>query len=258
MTRHRGTKKILIAGFFPVFMLLLPVLSQAENNGFIEDLFFRDFCDVGTAVAADPLKSIIIGGGTAALTAAVFLNDGQIRRTFESNRNIVNDYLFEAANMGGEGLFVLAANSFFFLGGEKERMTGRLVIESMLVSGAITYAAKMAGGRLRPWDTGNPREFKSFSGNQSMPSGHASTAFSWAVVIGDRYDIGYITYPLAFMTGLARIYKNAHWASDVVSGAFVGIITAKAIINSDRGRDFKMSALLTERGTPLIGVSAGL
>ena len=84
-----------------------------------------------------------------------------------------------------------------------------------------------------------------------MPSGHACVVFAWATVIGDSYDIGYITYPAAFLCGLARIYNNAHWPSDVIIGGFIGTFIAKAIMaespgeNIELGLDLKYNTLKT-------------
>jgi membrane-associated phospholipid phosphatase len=38
-----------------------------------------------------------------------------------------------------------------------------------------------------------------------------------------------LAYSLATIVGLSRIYNNAHWASDVLAGAAIGFITAKAM-----------------------------
>ena len=37
-----------------------------------------------------------------------------------------------------------------------------------------------------------------------------------------------IAYPVAAFVGLSRLSDDMHWASDVVAGAFVGIIMGRA------------------------------
>jgi hypothetical protein len=43
------------------------------------------------------------------------------------------------------------------------------------------------------------------------------------------------------MTGIARIYKNAHWPSDVLLGACIGVITGKIV--DYEGKDVKISCV---------------
>lgn len=63
--------------------------------------------------------------------------------------------------------------------------------------------------------------------SDSFPSGHTAVAFSTATIIGDAYNCGIITYPLAGLVGLARIYKEKHWASDVYFGAVLGLLIGR-------------------------------
>jgi len=204
----------------------------AEEGSFLQRIFFDDFISLGAAACHEPLKTGIIAGGLTLATAAVFFNDLAISEAMKQ-KNAFNDVFFGAANMLGDGVYVLAADAFLFLGGDKEKRAARLVIESLLVSGAVSQAVKLSTGRKRPSDEG-PYVFMPFSAfDMSMPSGHASTAFAWATVIGDTYDIGWLTYPLAALCGWARVYRNAHWPSDVLAGAALGIFTAKAIMAAE-------------------------
>lgn len=65
----------------------------------------------------------------------------------------------------------------------------------------------------------------------SFPSGHTAAAFTFAVIFS-RYYPKYkaIFYSIAVLTGLSRIYLGVHYLSDVLFGAFVGIISALFII----------------------------
>jgi membrane-associated phospholipid phosphatase len=58
-------------------------------------------------------------------------------------------------------------------------------------------------------------------------------AFAWATVISENYGIWYITYPVATMAAMARIYKNMHWASDVFAGAVIGTFFGKIIYSNN-------------------------
>lgn len=71
------------------------------------------------------------------------------------------------------------------------------------------------------------------SGFNSFPSGHTATAFMGAELVYQEYkDIsiwyGISGYLVATGTGAFRLYNNRHWLTDVVAGAGIGILSAKA------------------------------
>jgi hypothetical protein len=67
----------------------------------------------------------------------------------------------------------------------------------------------------------------------SFPSGHTSTAFMGAELMYQEYKdtsiwYGISGYAVAAGTGAFRMYNNRHWFSDVLAGAGIGILSAKA------------------------------
>lgn len=67
----------------------------------------------------------------------------------------------------------------------------------------------------------------------SFPSGHTAVAFAGAEVLRREYWkvspwIGVAGYLFAAGTGFMRLYNNAHWLTDVVAGAGLGILCAEA------------------------------
>lgn len=67
----------------------------------------------------------------------------------------------------------------------------------------------------------------------SFPSGHTATSFMGAEFMRQEYkDVspwyGVYGYAVAATTGVLRMYNNRHWLSDVVAGAGLGILSAKA------------------------------
>lgn len=90
-------------------------------------------------------------------------------------------------------------------------------ITAILVNG-IKYSTKI----LRP--DGSQRN--------SFPSGHTAVAFTGAEILWQEYKneslwVGISGYSLATFTAYMRIYNQRHWASDVLAGAGIGILSAK-------------------------------
>jgi membrane-associated phospholipid phosphatase len=234
--------------------------AAAAEKTFINRIFFDDFADFGRTIAENPAQSLIIAGSTLLAGAVIMVNDAKIAGAMKQ-RNDFNNILFDTANYFGDGVCVLAADSFLFLGGQREKKAAQLVIESILVSGAITQVLKTGIGRIRPSDTGDPYQFKPFSfSNQSMPSGHTAVAFSWATILGDTYNIGWLTYPAAGLVAWARVYKSAHWPSDVLIGGVIGTVTAK-ILKASRDKEdenVKVEIKYSELSTPCLGINIKL
>ncbi|MGB9561873.1 MAG: phosphatase PAP2 family protein, partial [bacterium] len=58
----------------------------------------------------------------------------------------------------------------------------------------------------------------------SFPSGHTSSAFAFAYTFGHYYPKFRIPlFIFASSVGISRIGLEAHWTTDVIAGAFVGI-----------------------------------
>jgi len=68
------------------------------------------------------------------------------------------------------------------------------------------------------------------SSRNSFPSGHTAQAFCAAAFLDREYGKQYpwlrwLGYGMAATTGVCRILKNRHWASDVVLGAGIGYMS---------------------------------
>ncbi|MYC89009.1 MAG: phosphatase PAP2 family protein [Gemmatimonadales bacterium] len=79
-------------------------------------------------------------------------------------------------------------------------------------------------GRSRPRDERGVLHFDPFRGNASLGSGHTAYAFAIAAAVDEVTDGGWAIpfYVAAAGTGLARIYGDRHWLSDVAVGGFIG------------------------------------
>ena len=63
----------------------------------------------------------------------------------------------------------------------------------------------------------------------SFPSGHTSSAFTFAMALTmvlKKKGAAIASFIFAFLMGISRIYVGVHYPTDVIMGAFVGIIYA--------------------------------
>lgn len=110
---------------------------------------------------------------------------------------------------------------------------------SLVISGAVTTALKVAIHRTRP--NGGPYSF---------PSGHTSGAFAVAPILAARYGwkAGVPAYTLALMTGLGRMEDRKHFASDVLAGATVGLVVGRTVADHRRGMLLQEHLYVSGRG----------
>ena len=126
----------------------------------------------------------------------------------------------------------------------------RLVAVPALAGIAADLVKLLVIDRIRPrhwnlqgtvWDTfGGWLPLNFASSHQSFPSGHTATAVAFALVLSWLYPRGRVYFcVLASLVALQRVISGAHYCSDVLAGAAVGLA---------------LGALLTHRN----GLTAGL
>jgi membrane-associated phospholipid phosphatase len=145
--------------------------------------------------------------------------------------------LFDLIGSLGHGFFCLfVVVSIWFLD-RRRRNAIVLIVASFLFAGGITSSIKSLIPRPRPAivagvpvDTTNSIFDKSQL--QSFPSGHTTTAFALATALAMIYPHarGYFL-GLAILVGLQRILTQAHYPSDVLMGATIGMLSAGLVAN---------------------------
>lgn len=138
----------------------------------------------------------------------------------------------------GDGfvLFCLAALIYlagYFLKKGSLRSAGRDGFISVLVSGIAVNILKAAferprigfgaGAVLRLLE--DPRLFDLSGRLSSLPSGHTTVSFALAFTLSRRYpSLRLPLYATAGLVAASRVYLGAHYPSDVVAGALLGIL----------------------------------
>jgi membrane-associated phospholipid phosphatase len=211
----------------------------------------------------------VTAAASVAGVAGLFSADNWIRVRIQRNRTPATDAVSSLAKPLGDGFYALPALAGSYLYGwafedGRARDAARFGVESFVLSGVVTSILKYGFNRHRPWDNQGPYRWAGpgISGDdQSFPSGHATTAFSVAGSIAEVYQGNYavqiIAYALATMVGLSRLNDDAHWASDVLTGAIIGTVAAHTVVSGERseqGRRIRITAASAE-GNPGIGVT---
>ncbi|RMF62145.1 MAG: phosphatase PAP2 family protein, partial [Calditrichaeota bacterium] len=97
--------------------------------------------------------------------------------------------------------------------------TGRLLIETTVITSFITYVGKGFFGRARPYANHgatdlNLLKFSNKPRYRALPSGHSSSIFALMTVIAKQYPRWWIKYPayaFAVSVALQRIDARQHW-----------------------------------------------
>jgi membrane-associated phospholipid phosphatase len=197
-------------------------------------------------------------GGFALVAGGLALADEPIQKFALNLRNHnpslqnVSKYVtnfggtYEAYILGGLGTYG------FVFHNDKMQTTTLLATQAYITGGAIESALKFLTGRQRPYFTDStkvqaeptfhgplyktPRDPNGGRTNSSFPSGHTTVAFAAATVFAMEYRnkplVPILAYSAATLIGLSRITENKHWATDVLSGAAIGYLMGRLVVNN--------------------------
>jgi membrane-associated phospholipid phosphatase len=231
------------------------------------------FIDAGKIVVS-PLhwetKDWLKLGMVLGVTSSLFLVDEKVKNFAQSHQSPVASKFAVVGNDLGNPLYTLPPLGAFYLYGyladdSKAKRASLLAFESFAISGVMTNGLKMLADRHRPntGDSSTTWDGPSFSlKNLSFSSGHTASAFSIATVFADEYKdntyIPPIAYGLATLTGLSRVYSNAHWSSDAFFGAALGYFVSKAVLRyheKDKTKQGNRLTVLPELGKEMTGLT---
>lgn len=220
-------------------------LQALQPDRFDRDYLKGYFTDAGRMLASPARwdrSDWLAAGLVIGATTGLYFADGDIRNFAQRNQTSAGNGLAAAGNALGNPLYTAPSLGLFYAYGHfnddpKARRTSLLALESLTISGAFAMSLKLATQRPRPF-TGESANAWNGPGlknsDPSFPSIHTQSAFSIASVLAEEYgDNPYVpplAYGLASLTGLARVYDNKHWASDVFFGAAIGYYVGKAVV----------------------------
>jgi hypothetical protein len=179
--------------------------------------------------------------GLAALAVAgtaIFID--RPARDFMRRQTPDNAFLNNVQNFGQN--WALGVMGGFYVAGlvadnDKSVNVAEDLVAASMISATINQTIKISVNRYRPRDNKLSDNYQGYTGlnnNSSFPSGHTTEAFTLASVIASSYDdpwVAYGVYSVAGFVGIARMYLDAHWASDVVASAFIGTWVGRGIVS---------------------------
>ena len=205
------------------------------------------------------------GLAAAGVVGVGILLDRPVRDEMRRHAPNDNRFLHDVERFGADySLGVLGG--FYLAGAVGNNPTALSVAQdglaaSIIASGIITPTIKFITGRARPRENAGVATFHpfslSYSTNSSFPSGHTTQAFAVASVIANHYDEAWVScssYTVAGLVGVARIYHDAHFASDVVAGALIGTVVGKSVVEHNRALRSGKIAILPEIAPGFMGL----
>jgi membrane-associated phospholipid phosphatase len=193
-----------------IFGILLPSFSQNHDH----DSTFKK-----TSVTQLIAPLVLIGGGIM-VNNTDFKNKQLTWRSqnYPDFKNGIDDFMQFTSHAAVFGLDWVGVKSKH---GFKDKLG--LMGTGMVIMLGTVNALKYTTDQVRPDGT---------SAN-SFPSGHTANAFFGATILAKEYSdksvlIAIGGYSVATATGVFRMLNNRHWASDVLVGAGIGILSAEA------------------------------
>jgi len=224
-------------------MLLVGASSaQAQSIASLFTTLPTDFAHLFT-----PTNGLIVGiGGAGSL--AVHPQDDEIAADIYDPSGARRDF-FRAGASIGDGV----EQSAFALGTyvvgrvwQKPRIAaaGADLVDAQIVNGVLTQGIKAATQRRRP-----------SGGSHAFPSGHTSATFATAEVIREHFGLkwGIPAYAVGAYVSVSRMVDNKHWASDVVFGTAIGLVSGRAASVGHVPRRVSITPSLLPRGIAIVG-----
>jgi len=227
-------------------LLAIPVALSAQRDTTPSKTFFTK-------------KDLVYSGIALAGSAALSVFDVRIRNWSQSSSvqgSESREENVEVFTKVNELPLTLAALATYGVGRVSHNNTiidvGMHFSEAMILTVAVSEVIRTPVGRTRPRSSPDNQYDFHFGGGfshfdqRSYPSLHASAAFAAASVLSGELKLRnpnaakYVTpvlYAAATVPGFTRIYLDQHWASDILSGTFVGVLLGSRVVQYAHSHD---------------------
>jgi membrane-associated phospholipid phosphatase len=212
------------------------------NSGTAVKQEFSRLSEEGKLFVKAPAENYLLEtaavGGAFALT---YLFDRDIRSDLRGSHNSTLNTLADAGSAAGNPLLHVGLAAALYTSGvvaDSDRLTrfGAEVGEALILSDGATLLLREAIGRRRPQSGNNKnstfRPFQFKNDYDSLPSMHTASSFALAHVISSKTDnvaVKTLCYAAAAFVGFSRLYKDEHWASDIVLAAAIGELAGNSV-----------------------------
>ncbi len=212
-----------------IILIITFILSQ--------NIYSSEFWDEAKQDATSPFNTpainvLIVGSGLTLLTYV-------FKDTFREDlqQDVSSDRPLKRTSKIGDVLghsvpniaYALIMGSNYLLSKDQQSLDRTILMtKATLYSGVMTDILKRMVNEQRP-----------NGGKLSFPSGHATTAFAFASVVGMQHSLpwGITSYAMASFVGLSRMNDNAHYLHDVIAGAAIGTMYGVGTYYAKKNRD---------------------
>jgi membrane-associated phospholipid phosphatase len=168
----------------------------------------------------------------AIVMVAAFYFDESVRNFMAQHQNHATHNLMRKVSRFGDwpehfALGLALAGFAWWRGNKKWIRIFLSMLIALSIAGVLGHGIKIATGRARPSVRAEEVWNRFSTKYHAFPSGHvaASTAFFGVLFFASR-RIGLLCLPIPIVIGFSRMYVTAHYLSDVVCAAVLGILTA--------------------------------
>ncbi|WP_255503690.1 phosphatase PAP2 family protein [Methanothermobacter sp. KEPCO-1] len=133
--------------------------------------------------------------------------------------------------LGGTPIFwVVLCLIFYIFGDENGKEAAFIALTALVMGFFLSELLKAVIARPRPYEVLSWVRYTTPAGGYSMPSGHTVAAFSGFLALYFKFGRLWLFILLASLVGISRVCLGLHYPSDVIAGAFLGVLCALAAV----------------------------
>ncbi|SRR5579871_2521452 len=238
--------------------------APAVGNELVSDFKYtvnnaaEDAIDVATAplhlgeavpILTSPRFYLVLGGA-GALWGGSYALDQTMKSHLRAMSTADADLLQNLSYASVSAATALMYGWGLYSGDARARQYAITAGEGAGIATLIDIGIKAGFGRLRPSQSSSHTQF--FHGGQSFVSGDVTPMFALAAGVSEYFDNRWYAavpaYSMALLDGFGRMGNNAHWFSDVVGAALLGVGTTELLLymhrqHQENPRRFKIFAV---------------